>query len=292
MKAKKVIAYVCMILALVATMRFDFAYASEVLDTPGKVFHAEYLFVRDRNITAQDNSIRSQEISSFNNFYTDVNYTQRYTIEEISDMFNIGIKELRELQESGNYDEVITFLFSAAFDLPTTVDGTSSRSGGGEDPNAPAIGISTIQFYTLPGDIHITPQSSTWGLRHGHAALAVSNTLNLETYGGDDLSSVRSNNGWGNYNSYALYYVTSLTVSQINTAVNYGRSNLQGLEYSGLATVSAKKVNCASLIWKAFNDSGVITLDYLWGLPYAPKLITDAKQTDWVIRYNWAYPAQ
>lgn len=133
-----------------------------------------------------------------------------------------------------------------------------------------SVGIGMIRQYLRSGDIHITPINKNNGVRHGHAALAYNALYNIEIHGEGTVSSLSPNVGWGDYSAYRLYRAKVSDYSAAKVA-SYGRNYLLNIPYKGLASVlNNDEVNCASLVWKAFNDSGVLTLGNPGPLPYAP----------------------
>lgn len=212
----------------------------------------------------------------------------KYTIEEASELTGFTIEDLLEYEiQLDDYSlfESEVEKFIDMFDKYNVEDDVDSIIYN------PGLSFN-VSSYADIGDIHITSQGEVSGYAHGHVALAISSTQNLETLGGKTLSAVRSNSGWNNYKEYALLRVKDSSANFRNkvNAVNYGINNLQDLEYYALSSINGSKVNCESLVAKAYKDSGV--LDILQSnsvLTVFPEYFVTSNHTEIVVEENFPW---
>lgn len=125
----------------------------------------------------------------------------------------------------------------------------------------------------LTADIVVTKDYVTLGVDHGHSALMASGTTTVEHYGPAN-DNVPGANGLSDEYSFAnlwkhtktcrVYGYDGITGSQRSSIANYAKKNLTGWEYSAAASrTDGNKMNCATLVWKAYNSVG-ITLNGYW----------------------------
>ncbi len=173
-----------------------------------------------------------------------------YSIEEASRMTGFLEEELLTFKEEvgDNFD-----FDTEVKRLNASLNNVQTRSGNGVGDGGPLP--FSVSSYAKAGDIHVTSQDTTPLYAHGHSALAVSNTRNLETLGGSNLSEIRTNSGWNSYGRYTLRRPHSdiISSSDINKMIEYSENNLIGISYSSTSNVYSSKVNCASLVQKAFR---------------------------------------
>ena len=236
----------------------------------------------DENIIINNNLFNNKEyenklLNNYSNQNYNYNVLEKYTVEEIAEKLNVSVNDINEIKNEENFNEII--LTSLEIAETSQDENYTNRSS--------SVGISNIRRYVMPGDIHITPINKTNGVRHGHAALAFDAYNNIEIQGEGYRSAKLTNNGWGNYPAYRLYRTNLSALDATVVAINASRE-LLGLEYYGLANVYNDDVNCATLVWKAFNNEG-LTLEHNGVLPYAPKTITLSSKVDWVISFGWTY---
>lgn len=236
----------------------------------------------EENIIINNNLFNNDEyenklLNSYSNENYNYNVLEEYTIEEIAEKLNVSVSDINEIKNEEYFNEIIL----SSLELAETSQDENSAARNS------SVGISTIRKYVRPGDIHITPINKTNGIRHGHAALAFDAYNNIEIQGEGYKSAKLTNNGWGNYSAYRLYRTNLTTLDAAAVAINASK-NLLGLEYYGLSNVYNNEVNCATLVWKAFNNGG-LTLEHNGILPYAPKTITLSSKVDWVISFGWTY---
>ena len=74
-------------------------------------------------------------------------------------------------------------------------------------------------------------------------------------------------------------------------ALAYAKRHLLGLEYGPFvyAIMGVPKMNCATLVWLAYVESGMAYLDrpIQSYAVYTPAHLVNARQTKEVFRYNW-----
>jgi uncharacterized protein YycO len=108
------------------------------------------------------------------------------------------------------------------------------------------------------GDILVTKDQSTLGVNHGHAAIVYEDSAYTVEHTGEGTSDKYSIYRWRNRYTMRDYYPTGTTATTRAKAANYAYSNLTGWEYSALPScTNSSKLNCATLVWKAFNYAGV-----------------------------------
>lgn len=124
------------------------------------------------------------------------------------------------------------------------------------------IDLDYIASIIKPGDIHIA--SDGWnkplGYNHGHAGLVLDKQTNLEiaTYGMP--VTISDNMSWTRYRQYALLRINDLSNEDIDRALSYATTDLINRQYNVLGSKDMYNVNCASLVVKAFYDTGIIDL--------------------------------
>lgn len=108
------------------------------------------------------------------------------------------------------------------------------------------------------GVIIVSKDQSTI-LRHGHAALCYTSTDIIEHPGSGELSHrVTAESAFRNLGAVATFLPTGVTTQQKAQAAYYANNNLIGWEYSVIAPRnSTELMNCATLVWKAYNYAGV-----------------------------------
>lgn len=204
--------------------------------------------------TVNGRNLSMQEISRLTGFT--VEDLERYK-DSLGDQFNVEVERLISYsQEYNNSINRNDWFRGNDYSL-----NSGKGRGMGKKTKIPFL----IENYARVGDIHVTAQSQTYGFRHGHAALALNNKINLETYGGNDLSGIKYVSNWQNYKNYALLRIkaTSAKYEKRVIVADYAKKHLQGLKYNALSATNSKTVNCASLVTKAYKESGVLDM-YPW----------------------------
>lgn len=125
----------------------------------------------------------------------------------------------------------------------------------------------------LTADIVVTKDYVTLGVDHGHSALMASGNTTVEHYGprnenvpgatgfSDEYSFA---NLWKHTKTCRVYGYDGITSGQRSSIAKYARENLRGWEYYANADrTDNTKMNCATLVWKAYNSIG-LTLNGYW----------------------------
>ena len=118
-----------------------------------------------------------------------------------------------------------------------------------------------------PGDILVSFSTHSFGWRHGHAGLVLSKNETLECRVIGENSSCMSVSHWQNYPCYALLRVKDITPAQQQAVADFAKNRLNDIPYRltcGLYYRSCDcigkpffGVNCASLIWYAYDAVGI-----------------------------------
>ena len=109
------------------------------------------------------------------------------------------------------------------------------------------------------GDILVSKDSTTFGVNHGHAALVYEDSAyTIEAPGGDEKSDKYTIYRWRKRYTMRDYYVTRTTGTLRRAAADYAFDNLRGWDYYALPKcTNTSELNCATLLWKAFNSQGI-----------------------------------
>lgn len=137
------------------------------------------------------------------------------------------------------------------------------------------------------GQILITHDDATPIIDHGHSAILISSTRTVEHLG----SSTTKYSGeydvdwWQGFSTMKSFnYSDSSTMS---AAATYAKNNLTGWEYNALASrYSSNKVNCATLVWKAYNSQNVNVVNTTSGT-VIPKDFDKSSKLNWVRSVGW-----
>ncbi|WBW99497.1 hypothetical protein [Oceanirhabdus sp. W0125-5] len=185
----------------------------------------------------------------------------KYTIEQVSEITGYPVNDLKRYEKKvgDKFESEVAKFIERAQAPRAQRSGISVMSWGDNSGSGLPFSVST---YARVGYIHVTADDSTPIINHGHAALAVSSTKNLEIYNKNDTSKVRSNDIWNTVDTYALLSV-DVSYTDRKKAAEYGSEHLVGLSYDFLASTDSSKVNCASLVTKTYKESGVLDM-YPW----------------------------
>lgn len=108
------------------------------------------------------------------------------------------------------------------------------------------------------GVIIVSKDQSTI-VRHGHAALCYTSTDIIEHPGtGKTSRRIAAESSFRNLGAVATFLPKGVTTQQKSQAAYYALNNLLGWSYNALAPRNSNSVmNCATLVWKAYNYAGV-----------------------------------
>lgn len=136
------------------------------------------------------------------------------------------------------------------------------------------------------GQILITDDATTLGYTHGHAAILVSKTHTVEHLGKNTTtySGYYDVSWWQTFDTIKSFNYKDSTI--MTKAADYAKANLQNLEYYVAADRTSKKVNCATLVWKAYNAQGVNIVDSTSGT-VEPKDFDKSSKLSWIRSVGW-----
>lgn len=214
---------------------------------------------------------------------------------QLAELTDLPIEDLIEAREM--YGDEFNDAIEAYFDSFVSVN----RTGLIELADAETGTIKTVQSRSISdsnwnhlsatfkkGQLLITYDSNFLGYNYGHAAILYSTTQTVEHLGpkgGATYSDCYSVSWWKeSFSSMkTLNYSDPLVMIQ---AANYAYNNLQGLEYNAVASRDSAKVNCASLVWKAYNSTGTNIVDSTSGAVY-PQYFDTSSKLSWVRSVGW-----
>lgn len=136
------------------------------------------------------------------------------------------------------------------------------------------------------GQILITDDATTLGYSHGHAAILVSSTNTVEHLGKNTTtySGYYDVSWWQTFDTIKSFNYSDKDV--MSAAADYAYENLQGKEYNVIADRTSSKVNCATLVWKAYNSEGVNIVNSTSGT-VKPEDFDTSTKISWVRSVGW-----
>lgn len=254
-------------------------------------------------IAAITMSMSSTALASNKNF-TNVKKSPLY-YESLSQYTGLSVAELKSIE---NTQGDLTKLFGVYVEDTRGDYSTFSSSNPSDD----VVPMTQAQYNNLlntvvDGDILVTKDSWTVIINHGHSCMVddvyktstSTSVYVIEAFGPGTLSDRYKlgdlHNHWRNYNRVRVYYPTNTTATVRNNAATYAWSNLQDKEYDALADVnSSKYLNCATLVWKAYDSQNVSLKKSLfalnniyWYTVYPNDFVTDKNNTC-RLKINWS----
>lgn len=200
-----------------------------------------------------------------------------YTFEELSEITGIKVEELEDLSTLDIFDTMMYDHIEM-----------SGINNPAPQANLSGFNIEEVRSILRPGDIHITTVNSALTVNHGHAALAYDRNYNIEALGYDKVSGKYTNKNWGNYTIYRLYR-TKASDGMAEYAADYAYDNLRNWDYVALPSITdPKMLNCATLVWRAYKESYVSTMDKYLGYTVLPKTLADDSYTSYRYSHNWS----
>lgn len=146
-----------------------------------------------------------------------------------------------------------------------------------------------------PGDILLSFSTHSFGWRHGHAALVIDDNKTLESRVIGENSDLSSVDHFRQYSNYVLLRKKNISKQQVDHITEFAKQNLNNIPYRLCGSLFfrtyqsfAKKgfgVNCASLIWYAFESCG-IDLDSDGKLFVTPKDIFNSDNVEIIQIYG------
>lgn len=118
----------------------------------------------------------------------------------------------------------------------------------------------SIQEVATKGNILITKDSETSGYNHGHAAIVHTDCYStVEILGLGYLSKEYNIDRWEGYTMVKLVYPAAASLSTRQAAADYSYSRYRNWNYAALPSVTSDSyLNCATLVWRSYNDAGVV----------------------------------
>ncbi len=243
-------------------------------------------------------SVAAQESDDFlsGDFYYDylfretgVSVPKLQSIEEelgadLYDYFGIELPTKKDYENFMNYreDEDISLHSTFTYDA---------------DYIMPASKWNALYKVAEPSDILVTKDCTTATVDHGHSALVYGDGYTIEHYGYRGI--VEGSTGlsdkeimerfWIHCQSCRLYEVSEVKNDYLDEEiVQYAEDNLIGLSYAPLARLDVKAVNCATLIWKAYNSVG-IDLGGHWNDTRIPSDYVEHNELYMVFSTGWGH---
>lgn len=137
------------------------------------------------------------------------------------------------------------------------------------------------------GQILVTDDAAEIIHSFGHAAIMVSTTHTVEHLGKftSDLSGYYDVSWWQAFDTMKSFNYSD--TSTMTAAANYANTNLRNWQYNALSDrTSTSSVNCATLVWKAYNSQGVNIVDSTSGVVY-PEEFDSSSKLSWVRSVGW-----
>lgn len=114
--------------------------------------------------------------------------------------------------------------------------------------------IDWMKQYLTKGMIVLT-KDAKHVIKHGHAGIMYDPNRSIEALGPNQVSQICNISYWTMFS--CMRALKPKNTSNMVNAANYAYSNLRGWEYSALAPASSSsKVNCTTLVWKAYKAKG------------------------------------
>jgi len=139
------------------------------------------------------------------------------------------------------------------------------------------------------GDILVSKDSTTFFVNHGHAAIVSASKLRTVEHTGDGKSDEYNIDRWAKRWTMRDYYPSGTSQFTRDKAADYAYSKLRGWKYSALpGCKNSKKLNCATLVWKAYHSQSV-DLQKTWIGGCVPKCFVTGKcKTTYWAGVNWS----
>lgn len=136
------------------------------------------------------------------------------------------------------------------------------------------------------GQILITDDATTLGYSHGHAAILYSTTHTVEHLGKNTTtySGYYDVSWWQSFDTIKSFNYSDDDI--MSAAADYAYDNLRGKEYNVIADRTSSKVNCATLVWKAYNSEGVNIVNSTSGT-VKPQDFDTSSKLSWVRSVGW-----
>lgn len=224
-------------------------------------------------------SVAAQESDDFlsGDFYYDYLFRETgvtpFKLHNLEDELGVNVYEYFgiDLPTESDYEEYLLYSDSEEY-YNSGENGVSPQYAGIDFDYE----MSSDNWYALDAlaregasDILLTKDCSTIEINHGHTALVYGNGMNVEHMGPKNNPEIPCATGYSQYVSMGrvwihcktcrLYEVPEARDNGIEEDIaEYARAYLTGKSYEILADVNdSNKVNCATLIWQAYNANGI-----------------------------------
>lgn len=205
--------------------------------------------------------------------------------------------ELKNLDLSTCYDveQAERDLINGMRDVEEVHLESIQSNGGGGDNKMTIEQWDSIKSEATKGNILLTKDQVTLGYNHGHAAIVYQNCKKIiEAPGVGNLSTERDIDAWENFYTCKLMYPASPDFETRKSAADMAKEKYVGWEYAiAPSRSSTKYLNCATLVWRAYNDVGVV-LGYANADTVTPRnllegggLITIKVEANWNDTTEW-----
>lgn len=136
------------------------------------------------------------------------------------------------------------------------------------------------------GQILVTDDAKTLGYSHGHSAILVNSTHTVEHLGSNTTkySGYYDVSWWQTFDTIKSFNYNNSTI--MRKAADYAKSNLQNKRYNFMADRTSSRVNCATLVWKAYNSQGVNIVNSTSGT-VKPSDFDKSRNLNWVRSIGW-----
>jgi len=239
------------------------------------------------NVKAEDNALTfGGHVVKDANYY---DYLSAYTDMSVNSLKTLEAKEGNLLNYFGidlQVDKVTPEIVNEVRNTEVINNGSSngSKNTGKMSDNQ----WSVMKSNAKKGDILVSKDQSTLWVNHGHAALVYSDGSLTVEHTGEGKSNVYNITRWKDRETMRIYYPSGTSTTTRGNAANYAYNKLRGWEYGALAKCdNSKKLNCATLVWKAYKSIGV-TLQKTSGGSCRPKCFVEGSaKTVYKTNANW-----
>lgn len=229
-------------------------------------------------------------------FASEVNDYSMMSNDEIAQLSGIPVEDLIEARDvyGDEFNSVIADYINSAVHIDREARAQQPKILADAETGASYVSKSRIsndnwEFMEekfKKGQILITDDATTLGYSHGHAAILYSTTHTVEHLGKNTTtySGYYNVSWWQSFDTIKSFNYSDEEV--MNKAAEYAYNNLQGKEYNVIADRTSTKVNCATLVWKAYNSEGVNIVNSTSGT-VKPQDFDTSTKISWVRSVGW-----
>lgn len=233
---------------------------------------------------------------SISAFASEINNYSAMSNAEISELSGIPVEDLIEARDvyGDEFDAVIADYINSTVHIDHETRAAQPKVLADADTSTSYISKSRISDTNWEfmkekfkkGQILITDDATTLGYNHGHAAILYSTTNTVEHLGKNTTtySGYYDVSWWQSFDTIKSFNYSDADI--MSSAANYAYNNLRGKEYNVIADRTSSKVNCATLVWKAYNSQGVNIVDSTSGT-VKPQDFDTSSKISWVRSVGW-----